>query len=545
MLVDNSVIFKADDGTEYDSTDWGLVLTEHADEQKPRGKWNYVDVPGAAGSLDLSRALSRDVPPDDRTVTLRFGFAGDTHAEAVAVVDAVTTAVHLQHMRILTPDNAAAGLWYEGNVEVASFEYIDTGCYITVNAVCSPFRYASSSSALYLTPGTSTELQGAVLALADGQFDTPGLQFDFDTLNGGYFWSTPSLGVLCAATDNLFDLDLCALRGKTVRTGSSWVKSNNIAQDGQTVDFGGCNLQWIERATVNATSATSGIDNVRIPFSGDTHCYVFIHADTVTAKGNVVADGVTYAPRVRVEFISNIGGSIGDDGIVSTGSSSSGGSISSISTGSEIDTVIDCGVVPKSIGQIVIDVVGITSASVTANVMFTKDGVTASQWVEPSVTFERVSLPQALERKRVNGSLVMDTYKSIPPYAVINKLTAGATVQAPSFRSWARDARYCEFASVNASGEFMSYPMWDAHVTVWSTSTGTVDAGDMPVYPDVLLASEWDGAVVAYNGTEHIVNGSGVRLDTPFHRGNNTVEWVRFTSSTLVTPFISWTKGVL
>lgn len=543
----NVVKFK-EGATTYNSVaDWGFTLT-HCDEQKPAPKFERIEVPGANGSVDVSAALSGDIPFGDREIYFTFFKNCADHDAAFALANTVASAIHGKQMDIQTPDSYEDGdTWYSGDVEITECRFEDRACEIDVKAVCGPFRVAASTSSLALSAGTSTALTAApILELANDEFDTPGLQFDFNDLASTSFHETPVLGALYARSDNLFDLDLMNLRGKTVKTGESWQKSNVISQDGQIIDFGAVNLNWCERAVVTATNATANISNVRLPFSGDTHCYVFIHADEVSAKGNVVINGVTRTPEIDVRYTNSIMGSIGDNGIASSGAGGSFGGITNITLNASIDTVIDCGVVSPTIGQIAIDVIGITSANVTAQIMFVKDGISVSQWVEPLIEVERVTLPQLLERKLVSGSQVMDTYKSTPPFAQISKQTAGITVNAQSFKNWPRDTKYCEFASIDNSGWFMSYPRWNAAVTVWSTQTGTADTGAQPAYPSVVLAGGWFGVVLTYNGTEHIVNStSSIQLDTPLNRGANTVEWVRFNNWPYPNPYMTWPVGKL
>ena len=167
--VSNVVLFKSmDGGTTYNSvTDWALTL-ESWDAQKPGGKWEYIDVPGAAGSLDVSRALSQDVPPKTRTLVFNFGVSTGEHSQAVATVDAVTAALHLQKMRIQTPDDVSAGLWYVGNCEITNFEYVGTGARIEVTAECEPYRYSATGGTLTATGASAGHLDAAkILTVPD------------------------------------------------------------------------------------------------------------------------------------------------------------------------------------------------------------------------------------------------------------------------------------------------------------------------------------------------------------------------------------------
>ena len=541
------VKFKTLDGaTTYNSVnDWDMRLL-HCDEQKPAPKFERIDVPGANGSVDVSTALSGDIPFNDREVDLTFFKNCTDHNAAFALANTVASAIHGKQLQIQTPDSYTDGnTWYIGDVEVTQVAFDDRGCQVDVHAVCDPFRYSASGSSQLLNGAAPTQLTAApILELTNDEFDTFGLQFTFSGAAVAPWYDVPALAVETAASDNLFDLDLVNLRGKTVKSGEDWQKSNNIQQSAQTVDFGAVNLNWCERAVLTATSATSNISNVRIPFTMDSHLYVIVESSEVTAKGSVTVDGASVSAGVKVTALELIAGSIQANGLVSSSSSQVVGTLAAPAIGSEFNNVIDCGTVDHTLGQIAIDLTGVTASSFKARVMIVKDGIAVSQFVEPEITIGRVTLPQALEA----SSLGSDEYVSYPPEAYIERTSGDSShIAAQSITEWARDAKYCEFAAVNSSGWMMEDPVWNADVAVWPTQTVTIDAGDMPVYPQMMVVVHY-GAVVAYNGSEYILprtDASFVTLDTLLNRNSNVIDYIIFNSNYVTLDMLAWRKGVL
>lgn len=541
------VKFKTLDGvTTWDSvTDWDMRLT-HCDEQKPAPKFERVDIPGANGSIDLSTALSNDIPFEDREVDLTFFKLCDDHDDAFDLANTVANAIHGKQLHIQTPDSYTDGnTWYTGDVEITACVFEDRGCEISVHAVCDPFRYSATDGTLQLTPaGAPTAMTAAqILEVANNEFDTPALQFDFNNHVSSGWANVPALGVACACTDNLFDIDLVNLRGKTVKTNESWQKSNNIAQSGQTIDFGAVNYQWQERAVLTATNATADIYNVRIPFCNGSHLYIIVQSDPITAKGSVTVDGSTIAAGVHVSRVNAIAGSIGADGITSAGNYAQIGTLSAPSVGQSIDAVIDCGTLSYSAGQIYIDVTGITSANVTAQVVLVDDGLSVTEFIDPDISVEIVQLPFPLTRKKVSGVWKHDEYTSTPPHAEIDQLTTGAVIEAPSFIDWPRDTKWCEFEAVDSSGWIMQYPEYNAQVSIWPMGSGTADTGAQPCYPAVVNTSGSGGSVVSYNGNEFIVYDDA-ELSALLSRGSNAVTWATFNTSS-VSPELTWPIGAL
>ena len=526
MLVDNSVKFKTLDGlTVYDTVlNWDLILEEQADEQKPGGKWQYIDVPGAAGSIDVTRALSQDVPPEDRTVTLKFAAACDSHSDCVDLIDAVTQAVHLQRLYIQTPDNAAAGLWYEGNCEIKAVNYIDTGVKFTITALCNPYKLAAVGGSLALLPSVKTTIAtGDLLAhVSPGALDSNGLEFKFSNFTGQYYYAHNALAATFASGSNLFDMNLANVRLKTCQSGGTWKNSGKMRQSGQTIQYGSVAKTWAERAAFTATNATAEIYHERFPLTGNSHLYVFVESSAITDSGSVTYDGTTRSAGVRVEKIWGIFGSIGGSGAVNNGASTSY-TQAAPAIGSSFSIVIDCGTVNSAFGQLLIDVIGITADWVNVQIMMIEDGSPApTAYEEPNILQAVVPMPEPFERHKVNGAWVYDSYTSMMPRAFVNSWS-GDVLQAPTISEWPRDAVYVDFGAVNSSGWIVSNPAYTVEIDDWPANTATVSA-TMPTYP--VITTDASGAVLEYNGNINIVGPSAIaEVPTLFNVGVNNISY--------------------
>lgn len=139
------------------TADLGLWLVEDT-EPSPDPKWVRVDVPGADGAVDLSRALAGQVTYEMRDITLRFGGKCADHATALALVRTLRKALHGARVRVETMLTGLAGGYYVADCECdgdADPEGIVT---IDVTAQADPFiRVGTQSLAL---AGTSSVTKG-------------------------------------------------------------------------------------------------------------------------------------------------------------------------------------------------------------------------------------------------------------------------------------------------------------------------------------------------------------------------------------------------
>lgn len=550
--VSNVVTFKATDGTTYNSVDdWALTL-ESWDAQKPGGKWEYIDVPGAAGSLDVSRALSQDVPPKTRTLVFNFGVSTGEHSQAVAVVDSVAAALHLQKMRIQTPDDVDAGLWYVGNCEITKFEYVGTGARIELTAECEPYRYSATGGTL--TTGTAVQTNigpDKILSVpTDARTLARNVWAEYYTASN-YPASADAIALCFAANSNLFDLDNATLRGVTIRTGTgtSWTKSNNIAQDGQKVAFGGVNVNWVERAAIVSTSASvipiSGGNRV-FPFAEDTRARVWLFSDTVTAVQNsVTADGRTYSAGAYLHYAISAWGSI-DAGAEFPNVISGGyGTIAAPAVGSSwAGEYLDFAIDPNTTA-IYIDIAGVTATGVYALVAFYKADETAPvSWVEPNVRVKVLQLPYPFARYYDGNESTSDEFNNFIAQASLTSLQAHTAYPLQKIED-EPDAAYIQAVTANTSGELIRYIAGYllTSASAYQMADYSINAGAQPVYPTVTAGDI--GAVVTYNGATYLLPAnSTTELDTLLNRGVNTVS-VSTPQAAGSPSTITWPLGVL
>ena len=551
--VSNVVTFKATDGTTYNSVDdWALTL-ESWDAQKPGGKWEYIDVPGAAGSLDVSRALSQDVPPKTRTLVFNFGVATGEHSQAVAVVDAVAAALHLQKMRIQTPDDVTAGLWYVGNCEITNFEYVGTGARIEVTAECEPYRYSAEGGTLTTGTAVQTEIEADKILAVPSAARTLARNVCAEYYTASNYPASADAIALCfAANSNLFDLDNATLRGVTTRTGTgtSWTKSNNIAQDGQKVAFGGVDVGWVERAAIVATSASvipiSGGERV-FPFAEDTRARVWLFSDTITAvQSSVTADGRTYSAGAYLHYANGVWGTL-DNGATFGGGGTTGayGTIVAPAVGGAWNgEYLDFAINPN-VTAFYIDLAGITAGEVYALVAFYKADETAPvSWIDPNVQVKVLQLPYKFTRYRDGSDITTDVFCNGIAESTFTSLERQTTYTLQKIED-EQDAAYIQAITANASGELIRFT-WGyllTSVTAYQMTDYSIDAGAQPSYPTVATGDL--GAVVEYNGAIYLLPPSATtELDTLLNRGVNTVS-VSTPQSAGSPSVITWPLGVL
>lgn len=552
----NVVKFKTLDGaTTYDSvTDWGFTLT-HCDEQKPAPKWERIDVPGGNGSVDVSAALSGDIPFEDRIVDLTFSKLCADHDAAFELANDVAAAVHGKQMQLQTPDAYTDGnTWYTGDVEITECRFEDRGCEIDVRAVCSPFRLSETGGELVIEAGDDTSLAAAKILAVPAAARTLARRVTAEYYTGASIKSSADAIAMCFADNsNLFDLDNATLRGVTIRTGTgnSWVKSNNIAQDGQKVAFGGVNVSWVERAAVIATSASvipiSGGDRV-FPFAEDTRARVWLFSGTVTAvQSSVTADGSTYSAGAYLHYANGAWGTLDNGAMFSDGGTAGAyGTIAAPAVGGAWDgEYLDFAIDPTTTA-IYIDLAGITATDVYALVAFYKAGETApASWIEPNVQVKVLQLPYPFERYTPIDAVTSDTFVNGIAEASFISIRHNTTYKLQKIED-VPDAQYIQTVTANTSGELIRNVQ--GYLRTWLTAYEmidyTVNAGEQPAYPTA--ETSLSGAVVEYNGVRYLLPSSATtQLDTLLNRGENTVSISSPTNQVAGRTVLTWPMGVL
>lgn len=135
-----AVKFYETDGTPIFDTEDDLDLwTTMDDEPSPEPKWIRVNVPGADGAVDLSRALAGQTTYEMREIRLGFGGKCADHATALALVHQMRRALHGARVRVETLLTAQIGGWYVADCECDGIADADGGVVIDVRATADPF----------------------------------------------------------------------------------------------------------------------------------------------------------------------------------------------------------------------------------------------------------------------------------------------------------------------------------------------------------------------------------------------------------------------
>ena len=145
-----AVKFYETDGTPIFDTEDDLDLwTTMDDEPSPEPKWIRVNVPGADGAVDLSRALAGQTTYEMREIHLGFGGKCADHATALALVHQMRRALHGARVRVETLLTAQIGGYYIADCECDGIAYASGDVEVTVNATADPFiRIGTQSLAL-------------------------------------------------------------------------------------------------------------------------------------------------------------------------------------------------------------------------------------------------------------------------------------------------------------------------------------------------------------------------------------------------------------
>lgn len=161
------VIF-SDSGGEVFNTHQDDIWVSGLTEQPPEIRENYLTIPGADGSIDLTEAVAGRPLYERRTLELTISHWAHDYAAAVQWAHGVTRLIHGRELKISTPASRALEGWMKGRVSV-EVEYISSAVVLTVTAECDPWIYYGTAD-ITLAPGTSsTVADGNPIPLATRQ----------------------------------------------------------------------------------------------------------------------------------------------------------------------------------------------------------------------------------------------------------------------------------------------------------------------------------------------------------------------------------------
>jgi len=311
-----AVKFYAVDGTAIFDTEDDLDLwTTMDDEPSPEPKWIRVDVPGADGSVDLSRALAGQTTYEMREIRLGFGGKCADHATALALVHQMRRALHGARVRVETLLTAQIGGYYVADCECDGIAYASGDVEVTVNATADPFiRVGNQTLAL---PSTATDaLSGSVAKVTTGHDPSAAIyEVTLDGAAGSH-----------ACPVNADVVRLWWARGENLFDPSAWPYATDAISynppptiDGQKLRFS-TNSTGFTRIQFKASDRTGTWPSwpYSFPFSGTsghTQEVVAFVTGTVTAVGS--------SPHVKLSIVEDGTGTDADGFVQGTTTSDS------------------------------------------------------------------------------------------------------------------------------------------------------------------------------------------------------------------------------
>lgn len=144
--------------------DWHLVSTSRPVIAPPKPKMQYVDIPGADGSIDLTESLAGRPVFSDREGSLEFYVLNDLDGVEnynwSTVYEEITAYLHGQFMRMILEDDPEN--FYEGRFSINSWKTNEDRSTITIDYRLGPYKYNIHSTKSQLEVGDIFVLDGTV-----------------------------------------------------------------------------------------------------------------------------------------------------------------------------------------------------------------------------------------------------------------------------------------------------------------------------------------------------------------------------------------------
>lgn len=130
-------------GDKHSYKDWGLILAERPVITPPKVKTNYIDVPNANGSLDLTEILSDDVKYENREMTFKFIVLED-RKRWHEIYSNIQEYLHGQEMKIILDEDRS--YYYTGRCSVDDWTSSKVTSTIVIKALVEPYKLELYSS---------------------------------------------------------------------------------------------------------------------------------------------------------------------------------------------------------------------------------------------------------------------------------------------------------------------------------------------------------------------------------------------------------------
>lgn len=144
-------------------TDWHLVPSTRPVVNPPKPKTQYVDIPGADGSIDLTDSLAGRPVFSDREGSFDFIVLNDYNIDNydynwIDVYTEILQYLHGRRMTMFLEDDPE--YYYEGRFEVNNWTTDANNSTISINYVLNPYKYRRN------TPFTAAALENGVFGVS-------------------------------------------------------------------------------------------------------------------------------------------------------------------------------------------------------------------------------------------------------------------------------------------------------------------------------------------------------------------------------------------
>lgn len=561
-----SVKFHKLDGTLlFDSTATYDLWTSKDTEPSPDVKWIRVDVPGADGAVDLSRALAGQVNYDQREIDLQFSGRKADHAAAVAFVRTMRAMLHGARLRITTVLTGLAGGYYIADCECDGHAYPDGFVTIDVHAVADPFIHTGTQT---LALAASNEAEGdyammhaapAALVAGAGRLlarmsTTYNITNSPKNANSGKLWCACGSGA--ASATNLFDLSNYSVACYDFDGSTSYEYDPAAGASGHDINSGAMSGSYKE-IYVSALKRTGNIpDNI---FNGG---FPFLSGNSSSANSCVVAvylsGKVTSVSNPSIKIVPHQNVLTTDEHGRPTSSvaiEQAWQTVNAITARSYDDVLVGYLAVgkcslnePVPINALEVQFHGITSPGLTFRLAaMVSSGDLPAHWPSPSIvavpldfggtfarTYGKTDSARISPRGVVTSHLCALTYGGYTGYALASQYTTGGSIDGwlPS------DAKMICMTVTNSYGE--DCPVCLIYYFSYEIKTANGSNGSMRSTPSIVSDS---GAYVEIDGKAMVVDGGTQELEALTIGPGAFV--VRYATFNLSAATLKWEGGVL
>lgn len=130
-------------GGKHSIKDWGLYLKEWPEISPPEPKTNFVDIPGADGSIDLTEALTGRPTYKDREISFTFSVV-DGRKQWPYIYSEIMAYLHGQKLQVTL--DVDPYYYYEGRFQVDKWTSDKCLAQIVIKGTVSPYKLENGSS---------------------------------------------------------------------------------------------------------------------------------------------------------------------------------------------------------------------------------------------------------------------------------------------------------------------------------------------------------------------------------------------------------------